>query len=104
MSPIKEPKFFLSDGPPPTKGGPGDALTYREHVWRRPDYAALFGAEPVGPVRGRTPPAARDASGLQAGGGGTGPGRAGSLQLGPPVVRGPGARRRLRPGLRRGGA
>jgi hypothetical protein len=32
MSAIKEPKFFLSDGPPPTKGGPGDALTYREHV------------------------------------------------------------------------
>src|SRR5580693_6424827 len=25
MSAIKEPKFFLSDGPPPTKGGPGDA-------------------------------------------------------------------------------
>jgi len=28
MSPVKEPKFFLSDGPPPAKGGPGDALTY----------------------------------------------------------------------------
>ena len=43
MSPIKEPKFFLTDGPPQAKGGgPGDALTYREHVWRRPDYEALF--------------------------------------------------------------
>ncbi len=42
MSAIKEPKFFLSDGPPPTKGGPGDALTYREHIWRRPEYEALF--------------------------------------------------------------
>ena len=35
LSPIKEPKFFLTDGPPPTRGGPGDALTYREHVWER---------------------------------------------------------------------
>jgi hypothetical protein len=42
MSAIKEPKFFLTDGPPPTRGGPGDALTYREHVWRRPDYEAQF--------------------------------------------------------------
>ncbi len=39
---MKEPKFFLSDGPPPEKGGPGDAETYREHVWRRADYKALF--------------------------------------------------------------
>jgi hypothetical protein len=29
---IKEPKFFLTDGPPPARGGPGDAITYREHV------------------------------------------------------------------------
>ena len=42
LSVIKEPKFFLSDGPPPATGGPGGALTYREHVWRRPDYEALF--------------------------------------------------------------
>ena len=48
MSPIKEPKFFLSDGPPPTRGGPGDALTYREHVWRRADYEALFRRPPAG--------------------------------------------------------
>src|SRR5438552_15045111 len=42
MSAVKEPKFFLSDGPPPAKGGgPGDALTYREHVWRRPDYEEI---------------------------------------------------------------
>src|SRR5205823_10026867 len=32
------------------------------------------------------------------------PGGAGPLELDPPVVRGPGARRRLRPRLRRGGA
>src|ERR1017187_1130787 len=64
MSAIKEPKFFLSDGPPPTKGGPGDALTYREHVWRRPDYEALFDPAPAGCWRAsgssccstRTPP------------------------------------------------
>ena len=35
MSPVKEPKFFLTDGPPPRRGGPGDVQTYREHVWRR---------------------------------------------------------------------
>src|ERR1019366_9523912 len=56
MSAIKEPKFFLSDGPPPTKGGPGDALTYREHVWRRPDYEALFDPAPAGTLRGESPP------------------------------------------------
>ena len=47
MSPVKEPKFFLSDGPPPTRGGPGDVRTYREHVWRRRDYEALFDAAPA---------------------------------------------------------
>jgi hypothetical protein len=25
MSAVKEPKFFLTDGPPPARGGPGDA-------------------------------------------------------------------------------
>ena len=35
LSRNKEPKFFLSDGPPPTAGGPGDAATYRAYVWRR---------------------------------------------------------------------
>src|ERR1700753_721504 len=56
MSPVKEPKFFLSDGPPPTRGGPGDALTYREHIWRRPDYEALFDAAPPGTLRGESTP------------------------------------------------
>src|ERR1700723_3128762 len=51
MSAIKEPKFFLTDGPPLTKGGPGDALTYREHVWRRADYEALFAQAPAGSYR-----------------------------------------------------
>ena len=57
MSAIKEPKFFLTDGPPPTKGGgPGDALTYREHVWRRSDYEALFAPAPPGTLKGESTP------------------------------------------------
>ena len=45
MSPVKEPKFFLTDGPPPrAAAGPGDVQTYREHIWRREDYEALFDA------------------------------------------------------------
>ena len=56
LSAIKEPKFFLTDGPPPTKGGPGDTLTYREHVWRRADYKALFAPAPPGTLRGESTP------------------------------------------------
>lgn len=56
LSPVKEPKFFLTDGPPPTRGGPGDAQTYREHIWRRSDYEALFDAAPHGALRGESTP------------------------------------------------
>jgi hypothetical protein len=56
MSPVKEPKFFLSDGPPPVRGGPGDAQTYREHIWRRADYEALFDGAPAGTLRGESTP------------------------------------------------
>ncbi len=56
MSAVKEPKFFLTDGPPPTKGGPGDAKTYREHVWPRADYEALFDQAPSGTLRGESTP------------------------------------------------
>ena len=56
MSPVKEPKFFLTDGPPPAEGGPGDAKTYREHVWRRNDYEALFDAAPTGTLKGESTP------------------------------------------------
>lgn len=56
MSAVKEPKFFMTDGPPPTRGGPGDAQTYREHVWRREDYEALFDAAPPGTLRGESTP------------------------------------------------
>ena len=57
MSTVKEPKFFLTDGPPPTRGGgPGDAQTYREHIWRRPEYEALFDEAPPGTLRGESTP------------------------------------------------
>lgn len=47
MSPVKEPKFFLTDGQSPREaGGPGDAKTYREHIWRRDEYEALFDVAP----------------------------------------------------------
>jgi hypothetical protein len=53
---VKEPKFFLSDGPPPAVGGPGDVQTYQEHVWRRDDYEALFDPAPPGTLRGEATP------------------------------------------------
>ncbi|MEU7894296.1 sulfotransferase [Nonomuraea sp. NPDC049152] len=56
LSTVKEPKHFLTDGPPPARGGPGDAETYREHVWRREDYEALFAAAPSGTLRGESTP------------------------------------------------
>jgi hypothetical protein len=52
----KEPKFFLTDGPPPTRGGPGDVQTYQEYVWRRADYEALFEPAPPGTLRGEATP------------------------------------------------
>jgi hypothetical protein len=56
MSEVKEPKFFLCDGPPPTHGGPGDARTFRERIWRREDYEALFARAPEGTLRGESTP------------------------------------------------
>jgi hypothetical protein len=56
LSAVKEPKFFLTDGRPPARGGPGDAQTYREHVWRRADYEALFRAAPAGALCGESTP------------------------------------------------
>jgi hypothetical protein len=57
MSAVKEPKFFLTDGPPPRRGGgPGDIQTYREHVWRRQDYEVLFDSAPAGTLRGESTP------------------------------------------------
>lgn len=56
MSPVKEPKYFLVDGPPPHRGGPGDARTFRQFVWRREDYEALFDAAPSHAPRGESTP------------------------------------------------
>lgn len=56
LSPVKEPKFFLTDGPPPDRGGPGDARTYREHIWRRADYERLFDAAPPNALKGESTP------------------------------------------------
>lgn len=56
MSEIKEPKYFLCDGPPPQRGGPGDAKSFRERVWRRADYEALFASAPAGTLRGESTP------------------------------------------------
>jgi hypothetical protein len=56
MSEVKEPKFFLCNEPPPTRGGPGDAKTFRERIWRREDYEALFAGAPEGALRGESTP------------------------------------------------
>ena len=56
MSPVKEPKFFLCDGPPTGQNGPGDAHSAREWVWRREDYEALFARAPEGALRGESTP------------------------------------------------
>lgn len=56
LSPVKEPKYFLCDGPPPREGGPGDAHSYREWIWRRADYEALFDGAPAGALRGESTP------------------------------------------------
>ena len=56
LSPVKEPKFFLCDGPPPDRGGPGDAHSYREWIWRRDEYERLFDLAPVGSRRGESTP------------------------------------------------
>jgi hypothetical protein len=53
---VKEPKFFLSEGPPRRTGGPGDVQTYQEHVWRRADYEELFAPAPAGTLRGEATP------------------------------------------------
>jgi len=56
MSSVKEPKFFMCDGPPPTRGGPGDAKSFRERIWRREEYEALFDDAPTGTLRGESTP------------------------------------------------
>lgn len=55
MAPVKEPKYFLCDGSPPQgRGGPGDAHSYREWIWRRDEYEALFARAPGGALKGES--------------------------------------------------
>jgi sulfotransferase family protein len=59
LSPVKEPKYYLTDGrPPPRSGqrGPGDAHSAREWIWRREEYRALFAGAPPGTLRGESTP------------------------------------------------
>ena len=59
LSPVKEPKYYLTDGRPPPRSqqrGPGDAHSAREWIWRRVEYLALFAAAPEGAVRGESTP------------------------------------------------
>ena len=52
LSPVKEPKFFLCDGPPPEQGGPGDAHSYREWIWRPEEYERPVRRGPRGHAAG----------------------------------------------------
>jgi hypothetical protein len=54
LSRLKEPKFFLTDGPPRAQGGPGDARTLLEQVWQRDKYEALFADAPPGALLGES--------------------------------------------------
>src|SRR5687768_15264728 len=59
LSPVKEPKYYLTGGRPPSREGqrgPGDAHSAREWVWRRERYLALFDPAPAGTVRGESTP------------------------------------------------
>ncbi|SDN77762.1 Sulfotransferase domain-containing protein [Klenkia soli] len=59
LSPVKEPKFYLTDGrppPPAAQRGPGDAHSAQEWVWRRDRYLALFDRAPADAVRGESTP------------------------------------------------
>src|SRR3712207_3216291 len=59
LSPVKEPKYYLTDGRPPAPSrqrGPGDAHSAREWVWRRQDYLDLFADAPRDAVTGESTP------------------------------------------------
>jgi hypothetical protein len=59
LSPVKEPKYYLTDGRPPPRGGqrgPGDAHSAGEWIWRREEYLRLFDGAPAGTVRGESTP------------------------------------------------
>jgi hypothetical protein len=54
LSRVKEPKHFLTNGPPKPQGGPGDARTLRDQVWQRDRYEALFADAPPGSLLGES--------------------------------------------------
>lgn len=54
LSPVKEPKFFLTDGPPQTRGGPGADHSKSTYIWRREEYEQLFDGAPPGALRGES--------------------------------------------------
>ncbi|MGY1808335.1 sulfotransferase family protein [Blastococcus sp. SYSU D00669] len=59
LSPVKEPKFYLTGGRPPERAqqrGPGDAHSAREWIWRRERYLALFAGAPADAVHGESTP------------------------------------------------
>ena len=104
LSPVKEPKYYLTDGRPPPRSrqrGPGDAHSAREWVWRRDGLPRRCSPtrRPT-TVRGEsTPfylydreaqrPAGRRRPGRQGGRRRPRPGRPGLLQLGAPARRRP---------------
>ncbi|MDX6324469.1 MAG: hypothetical protein QOK15_823 [Nocardioidaceae bacterium] len=58
LSRVKEPKYFLCDGRPPSRAehqGPGDAHSRQEWIWRTSDYLSLWSPERGG-VRGESTP------------------------------------------------
>ncbi|HWD55815.1 MAG TPA: sulfotransferase [Acidimicrobiales bacterium] len=56
LSAIKEPKFFMCDGPPAPQRGPGDAHSVREWIWERDRYERLFASAPKGAQKGESTP------------------------------------------------
>src|SRR3954452_22932906 len=59
LSPVKEPKYYLTGGRPPDRSrqrGPGDAHSAREWIWRREGYLALVDAAPPGIPCGESTP------------------------------------------------
>jgi hypothetical protein len=57
--PVKEPKFFLTDGGPPDRAGqrgPGDAHSAQEWIWRSEQYERLFAPAPADTVRFESTP------------------------------------------------
>jgi hypothetical protein len=56
LPPVKEPKFFMCEGPPEAQRGPGDAHSAREWIWQRDRYEALFAVAPAGSLKGEATP------------------------------------------------